>query len=434
MPLRVRSDYIDKNQNAYIFYISGFEEVIQYFHLASNMIFYSLILTNEMETTVQALDAHLKTKKRNPEFDRRQICFHTQSEEQKDWCIRAGFQSRPLTDDIRAKLASPEYIPTLCEKPNWGFNGYSIYHTYYSDSLIKIIRLEGLEHNWDMLHLLRPHMHLFVQIPWLFGKWNFEFARNTLFTKNPLFPTTNIYWECPNLDTFLFCHEYEFMPLLINHNCWLDYDCMNYAPTEKKFDMVMNCRPENWKRPFLAKQVNDLAYIKGYNFKKHDYYDYKQLSCKFVNELRISPTDVNRIYNESYCGGIFSAVEGACYSSSEYLLSGLPVVSTESVGGRDVWYTLTNSIIVDATEEAVTAGVALAKQKLADGSFNPEKIRAEHIAESERMRSLFNDTVQGLFVKHGVSVDAKELFAQKYYHKFKSTMKLEEVIADLSTA
>ena len=233
MPLHVRSDYVDATKNAYIFYISGFEETIPLFHLGSNTIVYNLILTDETEAVVQALDMHLKTKKRNPEFDRRQICFHTQNEEQIAWCTRAGFQSRSLTDDIRAKLASPEYVPTLCEKPGWGFNGYSIYYNYYSDSQIKIIRLEGLEHNWDILDLLRPHMHLFVQIPCMFGKWNFEFARKTIFTRNPSFPRENIYWECPTLDVFLFCYEYEFNALLINHNCWLDYDAMKYAPTEK---------------------------------------------------------------------------------------------------------------------------------------------------------------------------------------------------------
>jgi hypothetical protein len=434
MPLKVRSDYIDSKKNAYIFYISGFEETIPLFHLGYNTNVYNLILTDETEAMVQTLDMHLKTTKRNPEFDRRQIIFHTQDEEQIAWCTRAGFQSRPLTDEIRAQLDRPEYSPVSCTKPSWGFNGYSIYYNYYSDSQIKIIRLEGLEHNWDILQLLRPHMHLFVQIPCMFGKWNFEFSRNTIFTRNPSFPLKNIYLECPNLDVFLFCHEYEFNGVLINHNCWLDYDAMKYAPTEKKYDMVMNCRPENIKRPWLAKQVPDLAYIKGINFKKDDLYDYKQLPFKYMNETRISPAEVNRIYNESYCGGIFSEAEGACYSSSEYLLSGLPVISTVSAGGRDTWYTPHNSIIVDATEEAVAAAVVLAKQKLADGSFNPEKIRAEHIAESERMRSVFNDTIQSLFTKYGVSVDAKELFAQKYYHKFKAGIKLEQVIAELSTA
>jgi hypothetical protein len=261
-------------------------------------------------------------------------------------------------------------------------------------------------------------MHLFVQIPCIFGKWNFEFSRNTIFTRNPSFPIGNIYWEINTLDYMLFAKEYGFSTININQNCWLDYNKLKIEPMEKIYDMVMNARPEKKKRPWLAKQVPALAYIKGTLYDKSDEYDYSELPCKFINKKLIPFDKVKVIYNQSYCGGIFSEVEGACYSSSEYLLAGLPVISSVSAGGRDTWYTPHNSIIVDATEEAVAAAVVLAKQKLADGSFNPELIRAEHIADSERMRSIFHNTVQSLFDKHGVSVDAKELFAKKYYHKF----------------
>ena len=49
-------------------------------------------------------------------------------------------------------------------------------------------------------------------------------------------------------------------------------------------------------------------------------------------------------------GGVFSEEEGACWASSEYLLCGLPVVSTHSRGGRDVWYSGHNSLIVEPTQ------------------------------------------------------------------------------------
>ena len=45
--------------------------------------------------------------------------------------------------------------------------------------------------------------------------------------------------------------------------------------------------------------------------------------------------------------------EGANYSSSEYLLCGLPVVSTESSGGRDYWFDDYNSIICKPNEDSV---------------------------------------------------------------------------------
>ncbi|NBU99718.1 MAG: hypothetical protein EBS19_16170, partial [Spirochaetia bacterium] len=49
-----------------------------------------------------------------------------------------------------------------------------------------------------------------------------------------------------------------------------------------------------------------------------------KLKSKYMNQNRIPMEEVLNIYNKSYCGGIFSEKEGACYSSSEYLLAGLP--------------------------------------------------------------------------------------------------------------
>ena len=59
------------------------------------------------------------------------------------------------------------------------------------------------------------------------------------------------------------------------------------------------------------------------------------------------------LLNSSICGGIFSLKEGACFASSEYLLCGLPVISTQSVGGRDVFYNENNSVICENNSDSV---------------------------------------------------------------------------------
>ncbi|WP_164127899.1 glycosyltransferase, partial [Stenotrophomonas maltophilia] len=53
---------------------------------------------------------------------------------------------------------------------------------------------------------------------------------------------------------------------------------------------------------------------------------------------RLTPEAVNRVYNQAAVGLCLSAVEGAMCASMEYLMAGLPVVSTPSVGGRDVYF------------------------------------------------------------------------------------------------
>lgn len=115
--------------------------------------------------------------------------------------------------------------------------------------------------------------------------------------------------------------------VLVPHNCFLDYDLLKPVSVEKEYDLVINTRPENWKRPFLAEKVARLAVIKGANHRPNDFYELNQLNPMYINNERISPSEVAMILCKSYSGGIFSAVEGGCYSSSEYLLLGLPVIS-----------------------------------------------------------------------------------------------------------
>jgi glycosyltransferase involved in cell wall biosynthesis len=95
-------------------------------------------------------------------------------------------------------------------------------------------------------------------------------------------------------------------------------------------------------------------------------------------------------------GGIFSEKEGACYSSSEYLLCGLPVVSTRSEGGRDEWYNKWNSIICDPIESAVSEAVSRAKYNLKKGIFNRHRIRAMHVSKQYEMRNIFCDHVSSI--------------------------------------
>ncbi|KAL4440414.1 hypothetical protein ABPG75_003415 [Micractinium tetrahymenae] len=77
----------------------------------------------------------------------------------------------------------------------------------------------------------------------------------------------------------------------------------------------------------------------------------------------LSPAEVYAALNHSEVGALLSALEGPCWASTECLLCGLPVVSTRCSGGREVWYSQDNSIIVEPTPEAVAAdGVRLSAE------------------------------------------------------------------------
>jgi hypothetical protein len=91
---------------------------------------------------------------------------------------------------------------------------------------------------------------------------------------------------------------------------------------------------------------------------------------RFINRLdeqgvpvRLSPSKVNRHLNTAAVGLCLSEKEGAMFASTEYLLSGLPVVSTPSIGGREVFYDSDYCLVVDPSPRAVAEAVAALKAR-----------------------------------------------------------------------
>jgi len=68
-------------------------------------------------------------------------------------------------------------------------------------------------------------------------------------------------------------------------------------------------------------------------------------------------TEVARLTAMSESALILSAVEGACRASMEALMCGVPIVSTPSIGGRDMFYAQPYAIICDPAPEAVRNAV-----------------------------------------------------------------------------
>ena len=110
-------------------------------------------------------------------------------------------------------------------------------------------------------------------------------------------------------------------------------------------------------------KIYDAIYVGGIRPQKNH-----NLTCLLNNTLFISDTnnkfdtnksnkilinvnthDIVNYINKAKCGLILSEHEGGCYSSTEYLLCGIPVVSCKnsknwSTGGREIYYNDYNSI------------------------------------------------------------------------------------------
>ena len=296
----------------------------------------------------------------------------------------------------------------------------SIREIYRGDKL-KIYFMEGVSHNIQWLQdLIDIDSYFYAIIPHAtypkFYEHTIEFLEQTL---PGHLGKTQIIWLANTEDQFISFKSAGLRAIFCNHNCWLDESLFGIenCENEKIFDLVINCRPETMKNPHLAIGIDNLAVIKGINHNKNTYWDLAQLNPKYLNEVRLTVQEVNSVLNKSKVGGIFSDKEGACYSSSEFHLCGLPVLSVPSEGGRDVWYTKNNSIVFEKSSENLRLSLSDALNKLQSGEFSRQSIRAEHINLSFKFRQNFKDSLSEIFANKNITIDIDKFYDQIYFHK-----------------
>lgn len=135
-----------------------------------------------------------------------------------------------------------------------------------------------------------------------------------------------------------------------------------------EFDAIYNARLTPIKRHELAVDVESLAllYDLGPPEKPVRYDDVRAMlpRATFINHQvgggvyrQLPVKDCVRHVNRARVGLCLSAVEGAMQASMEYMLAGLPVVSTRSIGGRDRYFLPPFCRIVDDNPAAVAQAV-----------------------------------------------------------------------------
>jgi glycosyltransferase involved in cell wall biosynthesis len=178
-----------------------------------------------------------------------------------------------------------------------------------------------------------------------------------------------------------------------------------------EFDAVYVARFVPEKRHELAAdipRVGYVAYVQGEADRKEQF---RALSSsilvrnpahELLNEvsdglpMAMSHEQVNAALSRAGVGLILSEVEGSSYASMEYLLAGLPVVSTPSKGGRDVFFDPEFCIVCDPNPAAVRDAVAAFR----DRNIPREVIRARTLAriqpERDRFLALVDDLIEDL--------------------------------------
>jgi hypothetical protein len=182
----------------------------------------------------------------------------------------------------------------------------------------------------------------------------------------------------------------------------------SFSFSNAQYGAVYNARFEPYKRHQLARLVENLALIYDAQFdgsaSPHETRIRETLPrANYLNHqhgggahIVLDKATVTREINASRCGLCLSADEGAMRASMEYLLCGVPVVSTASVGGRDRYYQEPFAIVVPDTPEAVRDAVV----EIGKRNLNKLAIR-EHIGRVvEFERRNFLSAVNAIVREH----------------------------------
>ena len=285
---------------------------------------------------------------------------------------------------------------------------------------IKVILLEQIMPN-DLFNsrfipLLNNTHYVFVGI--CFYAWFSYFTdiKKEIKKLNPDFNLKNIIFMTNNKGQTEEAINIGFDAIFCNHNAFLDEKSFVINnKIEKIYDCVFNGSPELVKRPYLLKSLAEnckMAIIQGYTWDKEYFWDLSQLSTKFINkfhdistpESRLTVPEVIDIYNKSKMGVITSESEGGSKVSGEYMLCGLPVLSTLCVGGREVWYNDTNTVICEGSSEGVLEGYKQVLDKIDKGIFNSVEIRKGHLKMMGEFRKTFIDKVGEILALHNVII------------------------------
>jgi glycosyltransferase involved in cell wall biosynthesis len=291
------------------------------------------------------------------------------------------------------------------------------FREYYTGENCRIFIIENIQHNWNWLSeykdKIRPSDIFFVYCGWYHSDY-FAKEANAIFKELGLIKD-NFYIMFNSSEEMANFKPYGFIGDVINHNAWLDENLvMNVLPeTEKHFDAIYIARLSEFKRHYLASKVPNLALVAGIN---HGNPIAENLPPHvYKNQQQLTSVEVCQKINKARCGLLLSASEGACFSSSEYLLCGIPVVSTISNGGRDVWYDEYNSIVCKPHENDIRDAV----HYFIENPRDPHKIRGSHIQKAQVYRNKFNEEVQRYLDFHLESINAFEHFKNAYFHKLR---------------
>jgi len=205
---------------------------------------------------------------------------------------------------------------------------------------------------------------------------------------------------------YRFAKRFGFHSYFINQNIHACEHDFVVQPEPKKYDAVYIAAAKPYKRIHLAADIERL-YVVTYFWPdvrdENGHWDLHQFEPRVAhadfNRDRIDAQQISRIINASHCGLALSKKEGAMWATMEYLLSGLPIVSTPSVGGRDFFFDPEYVKVVPPDPPTIRQGV----ETLMRMELDPNEIRVRTLEKMQSVRKRYFELCHDLHNQSSLS-------------------------------
>jgi glycosyltransferase involved in cell wall biosynthesis len=226
------------------------------------------------------------------------------------------------------------------------------------------------------------------------------------------FPLHEVIFLCNNEEERRLIAAVGGNAMFSNHNLMISEDVFRPLPdVSVEFDAVYNGRISHTKRHYLAFDIERLIHIavsigelppagaRAFIRRLQAQSPLHRIANPITGGMtgRLSPQEVNRVYNQAAVGLCLSASEGAMCASMEYLMAGLPVVSTPNLGGRDVYFDPDYCMIAEPDPAAIRRAV----ETLRDRAIPREEIRNRTLAKVRAQRLELIDFLSELYRRMG---------------------------------
>jgi glycosyltransferase involved in cell wall biosynthesis len=219
-----------------------------------------------------------------------------------------------------------------------------------------------------------------------------------------------------------------------NHNTFVDFNLFKIEHLPKVYDAIYVAQLREWKRQELARLIDSIAFIYyGFDEEQVEYYNRLKemfphghfINHELNNLIRLPKEIVRTEVNKAKCGLCLSAAEGAMHASIEYLLCGVPVVSTVNRGGRDLFFDDQYCLTVEPDPQIIANAV----QEVVARNVPREEIREKTISIQMRERERFIQFIDRLIEETGKRSDFRARWPEVFVDKLIQIKSADELIA-----